>query len=159
MPSLVERLGTEPNRPSVIADCVAMIDNQVKSKGLAIRAAYATVKAIKRGFVRETVDGLLDEWLGKLQPHFDKWSAAKSGSFAEFLVARSDDVAEDLLSVTDGKAETTKHTTAKKMYVKMRPGAKRNVIEAIPELANTVEKYLNAEPPAATPPAPKPAQA
>jgi hypothetical protein len=142
MPTLVERLGVAPTRDSVIADCVAMIDNQVHGKGLALRAAYATVKAIKRGFVREVVDSLLDEWLGKLQPHYDKWAAAKAGAFSEFLVSRSDDVAEDLLSVTDSKAEVTKHTTAKKLYVKMRPSAKKNVIEAIPELAKTIEKYL-----------------
>jgi len=147
MATLVERLGAAPTRESVIADCVTMIDHQVGAKGLAIRMAYATVKAIKRGFVRDTVDALLDDWLGKLQPHFDKWSQAKAGSFAEFLVSRSDDVAEDLLSVTDAKAQVTKHTTAKKAYVKLRPGAKRNVIDAIPELAKTIEKYL-VEPPA-----------
>lgn len=154
MPTLVERLGAAPTRASVITDCVAMIDHQVQSKGgvggLTIRAAYATIKAIKRGFVPEVVDSLLDDWLGKLQPHYDKWAAAKAGSFSEFLVARSDDVAEDLLSVTDGKAETTKHTTAKKMYMKMRGSAKKNVIEAIPELAKTIEKYL-AEAPQAKP--------
>jgi hypothetical protein len=146
MPTLAERLGVAPTRDSVIADCVTMIDHQVQSKGgvggLTIRAAYATIKAIKRGFVREVVDSLLDEWLGKLQPHYDKWFAAKAGSFSEFLIARSDDVAEDLLSVTDAKAEVTKHTTAKKMYSKMRGSAKKNTIEAIPELAKIIEKHL-----------------
>jgi Family of unknown function (DUF6918) len=154
MPTLVERLGAAPTRDNVIADCVAMIDHQVQSKGgvggLTIRAAYATIKAIKRGFVRETVDALLDEWLGKLQPHHDKWQQSKAGAFAEFLVSRSDDVAEDLLSVTDAKAETTKHTTAKKAYLKMRGSAKKNVIEAIPELGKTIDKYLLEAPAAGT---------
>ena len=154
MPTLVERLGAAPTRESVIADCVTMIDHQVAAKGLAIRMAYATVKAIKRGFVRETVDALLDDWLGKLQPHFDKWQQAKAGSFSEYLVSRSDDVAEDLLSVTDGKAATTKHTTAKKAYLKMRPSAKKNVIEAIPELGKTIDKYIAAEATAAAGAAP-----
>lgn len=146
--SLVERIGVEPTRASVIADCVNLIDNQVKSKGgvggLAIRGAYATIKAIKRGFVPDVVNSLLDEWLEKLQPHYDKWEANKAGGFPDFVVARSEDVAEDLLSVTDKRAETTKHTTAKKAYLKMRGGAKRNVVEAIPELAKLVEKYLAA---------------
>ncbi len=158
-PTLVERIGVEPTRASVITDCVGLIDAQVKSKGgvggLAIRASYATIKAIKRGFVPDVVNSLLDEWLGKLQPHYDKWAANKAGSFPEFVIARSDDVAEDLLSVTDKRAETTKHTTAKKAYLKMRGGAKRNVIEAIPELTKLIEKYLAAPvvAPAATPPA------
>jgi hypothetical protein len=148
MTNLTERLGTEPTRAKVIEECVTLIDNQVKAKGgvsgLAIRASYTTIKAIKKKFVPEVVDGMLDDWLKKLQPHHDKWAGGGSGSFAEFLIARSDDVAEDLLSVTDSRAEKTTHTTAKKMYVKMRPSAKKNVIEALPELSRLLEKHLQA---------------
>ncbi|MBX3156465.1 MAG: hypothetical protein KF773_10735 [Deltaproteobacteria bacterium] len=151
MATLVEQLGKDPVRPAVIVDCVDLIDAQVKTKGFVIKSAYATIKAIKKKFVPETVDALLDDWLGKLQPHYDKWSANKASSFSDFLVARSDDVAEDLLSVTDTRAEKTSHTTAKKMYLRMRDGAKKNVIESIPSLATMLEKHLAAAPqPAAT---------
>ena len=64
--NLIERLGTEPVRTKVIDDCVALIDNQVRGKGL-IRTAYGTVKALKKNFVREVVDALLNDWMGKLQ--------------------------------------------------------------------------------------------
>ena len=144
MSNLVETLGQPPKREPVIKDCIALIDAQVKEKGFVIKSAYATIKAIKKSFVPEVVDSLLNDWLGKLQPHYDKWAANKSSSLTDFLVARSDDVAEDLLSVTDARAEKTSHTTAKKMYGKMREGAKRNVVEAIPELAKLVEKHLAA---------------
>jgi hypothetical protein len=146
MASLVEQLGKEPKRPQVVADCVDLIDAQVKQKGFVIKSAYATIKAIKKRFVPETVDGLLDDWLGKLQPHYDKWSAAKQSSFSDYVIARSDDVAEDLLSVTDARAERTSHTTAKKMYLKMRDSAKRNVVEAIPELSRMLERHLASGP-------------
>ncbi|MBZ0236902.1 MAG: hypothetical protein K8M05_31525 [Deltaproteobacteria bacterium] len=146
--SLVERIGVEPVRAKVIEECVELIDAQVKSKsglsGMAIKGAYATIKTIKRGFVPSVVDALLDDWLGKLQPHHDKWSAGGSGTFAEFVIARSDDVAEDLLQVTDERAAKTSHTTAKKAYEKMRGNAKKNVIEAIPELARLIEKHMAA---------------
>ena len=146
MPNLVEQLGKDPVRPLVIAECVQLIDGQVRQKGFVIKSAYATIKAIKKRFVPEVVDALLDDWLGKLQPHYDKWSATKPSSLADFLVARSDDVAEDLLSVTDARAEKTSHTTAKKMYLRMRDGAKKNVIESIPDLAKMVEKHLLSAP-------------
>lgn len=146
--SLVERIGVEPVRAKVIEECVELIDAQVKAKsglsGMAIKGAYATIKTIKRGFVPSVVDALLDDWLGKLQPHHDKWSAGGSGTFAEFVIARSDDVAEDLLQVTDERAAKTSHTTAKKAYEKMRGNAKKNVIEAIPELARLIEKHMAA---------------
>ena len=144
MPSLVEQLGKEPPRQQVVADCVDLIDAQVKQKGFVIKSAYATIKAIKKKFVPEVVDSLLDDWMGKIQPHYDKWVVSKPTSFSDYIIARSDEVAEDLLSVTDARAEKTSHTTAKKMYGKMRDGAKRNVVEAIPELAKTIEKHLAA---------------
>ena len=152
MPSLVEQLGKEPVRAQVVNDCVDLIDAQVKQKGFVIKSAYATIKAIKKRFVPEVVEGLLDEWLGKIQPHYDKWAVAKQGSFSDYVIARSDDVAEDLLSVTDARAQRTSHTTAKKMYQRMRDSAKRNVVEAIPELARMIERHLAAAPqqPAAT---------
>ena len=141
MSTLVEQIGKEPKRAAVISDCVELIDHQVKAKGFIMKSAYATIKAIKKGFVPETVDALLDDWLGKLQPHYDKWAAAKQTSFPDYVIARSDEVAEDLLSVTDARAEKTSHTTAKKMYMKMRDGAKKNVVEAIPDLAKMIEKH------------------
>ncbi len=144
MTNLVEQLGKEPTRQGVIADCCDLIDGQVKQKGFLIKSAYATIKTIKRKFVPEVVDSLLDDWLSKVQPHFDKWSANKSSTLSEFLVSRGDDVAEDLLSVTDVRAQKTSHGTAKKMYLKMRDGAKKNVIEAIPDLAKLIEKHLAA---------------
>lgn len=152
MSSLVEELAKEPVRSVVLEDCVELIEAQVRQKGFIIKSAYATIKAIKKRFIPETVDSMLDEWLGKLQPHYDKWSAQKTSTFSDHLVARSDDVAEDLLSVTDGRAAKSSHTTAKKMYGRMREGAKKNVIEAIPELAKLIEKHLAAAPrqPAAT---------
>jgi hypothetical protein len=140
---LVDTLGREPVRPKVIEETVGLIDSQVKTKGFLIKGAYSTIKTIKKGFVAETVDALLDDWLGRLQPHYDKWETAKTSTFADYVIARSDDVAEDLLKVTDERAARTSHTTAKKMYGRMRDSAKRNVVEAIPDLARLLEKHLD----------------
>jgi|SRR5688572_22616672 hypothetical protein len=142
MSSLKEQLGQDPIRAKVIEECVALIDAQIKTKGFMLKAAYTTIKAIKRRFVAEVVDGLLDEWLDKIQPHYDKWAAAKPSTFADYVIARSDDVAEDLLSVTDKRAQRTTHTRVAKMYEKHRPTAKKDVIDAIPELSRMLERHL-----------------
>lgn len=140
--TLIEQIGKDPIRATVVDDCVNLIETQVKAKGFVLKSAYATIKAIKKSFVPEVVDGLLDEWLGKIQPHYEKWDAARQGAFSDYVIARSEDVAEDLLQVTDARAERTSHTTAKKMYGKMRDSAKRNVVEAIPDLARLIERHL-----------------
>ena len=142
--TLVEQLGKEPQRPVVVGECVELIDAQVKQKGFIMKSAYATIKTIKKKFVPEVVDSLLDDWLGRIQPHYEKWETTKPSSFSDYIIARSDDVAEDLLKVTDQRAENTSHTTAKKMYMRMRDSAKKNVVEAIPDLARLIEKHLQA---------------
>ena len=168
MPTLVERIAVPPQRAKVVEDCCHLIDEQVKHKsglsGMAVKGAYATIKTIKRGFVPGVVEALLDDWLKKLQPHYDRWASGGSGTFSEFVIARSDDVAEDLLAVTDERAETTTHTTAKKAYLRMRGSAKKNVIEAIPDLARLIEQHLAvstaaAAKPAAAKPAAEPTKA
>jgi hypothetical protein len=148
--TLQEQIAVDPARPRVVAECVNLIDEQVRAKGgvrgMTVRAAYATIKTLKRGFVTGVVEALLDDWLTKLEPYYVRWGSGASGSFSEYLIARSDEVAEDLLEVTDKRAETTKHTTAKKYYFKMRDKAKDNVVDAVPELARLIERHLEAAP-------------
>lgn len=145
--NLNEFLGTEPMRARVVADCVELIDQQVQSKsglsGVAIKGAYGTIKRIKKGFVPDVVNALLDDWLERIQPYHDTWASGGGATFSEFLVARSDEVAEDLLSVTDRRAQNSSHKTAKKAYEKMRGSAKTNVVEAIPALGRALERRLD----------------
>ena len=63
MPTLKEILLVPGNRPKVIADCVKVIEEEVDAKsgltGLAVKGAFAVVKAVKPGFVPEAVDHML----------------------------------------------------------------------------------------------------
>ena len=43
---------------------LGLIDLQVKQKNFVIKSAYAMIKGIKKKFVPEVVDALLDDWLG-----------------------------------------------------------------------------------------------
>ena len=97
--TLVEQLGKDPVRPNVVTDCVNLIDAQVKQKGFMLKSAYATIKALKKKFVPEVVDALLDDWLGKLQPHYEKWGVAKASSFADYVIARALVPLERMLAV------------------------------------------------------------
>ena len=148
MATLAEQLLDEETRPKLVDECVALIDEEVrKKKGIKatlLKGAYKTVKAIKRGFVRGVVDALLDDWVAKLEPYYAEHQAKGSGPFKTTVLAQRDAVAESLLEVTDERAETTKHTTAKKLYVRLRSSAKSNVEEALPGLADVVDEHLAA---------------
>jgi hypothetical protein len=140
--TLIEQIAQEPVRSTVVEECCVLIDTQVKSKGFVIKSGYAAVKALKKRFVPEVVDGLLNDWLAELQPHYERWQTGKQSTFADYIISRSDDVAEDLLKVTDRRAEKSSHGTAKKMYGRLRDSAKKNVVEAIPDLARLIQKHL-----------------
>jgi len=145
-PTLTDQISAEQTRPKVVLECVTLIDGEVKSKsgfgGVALRGAYATIKAIKRGFVPEVVEALLDDWVVQLEPYYDRWRSGGGTTFSDYVSGRSEDVAEDLLKVTDVRAANTKHTTAKKAYNKMRGSAKKHVIQAVPKLGALLEKHL-----------------
>jgi hypothetical protein len=142
---LAEKLAAGPRRERVVEDCVKLVDEEVRQKsgfsGAFVKTAYATVKGIKPRFVPEVIDGLLDDWIARLEPYHESWGKG-GGSFADYLTARSDEVAEDLLGVTDERAAGTRHKTARKLYDKMRPAAKRNVVAAIPRLGALIERHL-----------------
>ena len=146
MPSLKEQLLTDDVRPTLVRQCTDLVDQEVASKrgisGIAIKGAYKTVKAIKRGFVPGVVDFLLDEWVDKLESYYEGFLGQDGGDFVSYISARRPEVAESLLEVTDKRATTTTHRTAGKVYRKLRPSAKQNVSEAVPKLARIVQGHL-----------------
>jgi hypothetical protein len=147
MSTLKDQLLTPANRPALIRDCGRLIDEEVDKKGglsgLLIKGAFKTVKAIKPGFIEHVIDGLLDDWVGKLQGHFDRWSeAGKQGTFGAFVAKDAGAVAEKLLEVTDARAHKVEHKTVATLYGKLRPNAKEHVIAAVPGLGRVVDRYL-----------------
>jgi hypothetical protein len=143
--SLAEKLTQPPHREKVVSDCVGLVDAEVKSKGglsgAAVKVGYGVVKTVKPRFVAEVVDGMLDEWVAKLEPYYDEWAKNPAGrSFGGYLTSRKDAASEALLAVTDARAKHAKNGSVKKMYEKMRPSAKRHVEEALPRLGDLVEQ-------------------
>ena len=139
---------TSPQKHTqVVKDCVVVVDEEVGAKGglsgLAVKAAYATVKAVKPGIIASAVDALLPEFARKLEPFYDEWQATGSGETLErFLAARSGAVAEALLSVTDARAERAQNPAVRKAYDKLRPSGRRHVEEAIPRVGRVLERHL-----------------
>jgi hypothetical protein len=144
MTTLKEVLTTEAKRPKVIADCVALIDEEVKSKGgiggLAIKGAYAVVKAVKPGFIAEAVDHMLDDFAAKLEPFYEQAKAAGQTA-AVHMNARPADVANALLAISDERASRAKNQTVKKAYEKLRPTGQKHVESAVPAIGRLIDQH------------------
>lgn len=141
--TLKEQITSPEIRPVVVKECVALVESEVGGKGLIIRGAYKTVKKIKPGFVHSAIDGLLDDWLDKMEPFYGTWREGGNGDYADYLEAHKGEVADQLLQVTDERAKTSKHRTAAKMYGKLRPSALKNVESAVPGLGKLIESHLS----------------
>ena len=115
----------------------------MKQKGFVIKSAYSTIKTIKKRFVAETVDALLDDWLGKLQPHYDKWETAK----AELVRGLRDRAQRRCRrGSAEGHRRARREDVAHDREEDVRPDARlgeANVVEAIPDLARLLEKHLD----------------
>lgn len=146
MTSLKE-IVTSDKRPAIVRDAVNLVDSEVSSKsglsGMAIKAGYKAVKAIKPTLIQDAVDNLLDKFVDKLEPFHTSWAdAGKSGGFDSYLSARKSEVANALLSVTDERAKSVDNKTIRKTYEKLRPQGEKNVEAAVPGLGRVLNKYV-----------------
>ncbi len=144
MPALKEILTAPDKRKEVVADCAKLVDEEVASKGgfsgLAVKAAYGMVKALKPGIIPHAIDDLLDDFAEKIQPFWEKAKEAKQPTDA-YIAGHADEVAESLLAITDGRAARTKHGTIKKAYEKLRPTGKKHTMEAMPRVGRLIQKH------------------
>ena len=87
---------------------------------------------------------MLDDFCRSLEPIYQTWRVKDPRpSLHTELLADPSRSADALLGVTDRRAERSSHTTLKKLYAKLRPTAKKHVVDALPGLARTIEPYLN----------------
>lgn len=142
--TLLQKLGPQPKRTQVIADCVRIIEQEVANKsgisGMAISASHRMVETFKPGFVSIVMDVLFDDFCRALQPIVDEAHASQQ-PIGLFFNAQSDRVAEALLSITDRRARNSQLLGVKAAYEQLRGMAKKNVVEAVPRLATLLERH------------------
>lgn len=141
-------LADASKRPRLLSDCERLIEAEVDAKGgltgLAIKGAYKVVCAIKPGIIREAMDGLLDDFVKRLEPFYaeHRKNGGEPRSFGDALARRAGDVADGLLGITDDRARKAKNASLKSAYDKLRPQAKKHVEEAVPRVGRTLSPHL-----------------
>ncbi len=146
MGSLVEVLKDPAIRPQVIADCEKMLDAEVASKrgisGMGVKAAFKTLKAIKPGMIRHTLDDLIDELATKVDPFWQDCQAQGANPRA-FFTSNSGAIANALLEITDFRASQSKFKNIVRAYNTLRPKAVQYIGEAMPRFSELVSKYAS----------------
>lgn len=146
MGSLQETVKDQARRKAVIDDCAGLIDAEVSDKGglsgMAIKAAYATVKGLRPGMIPMAMDGLLDDFSAKVDPFWAR--CQESGARPrDFFTKEKQAIANALLGITDDRAKKTPHRTLKAAYEKLRPQAVDHIGAAMPRLADLIQKHAS----------------
>jgi hypothetical protein len=132
-------------QPSVVADCLTLIDEEVSSKSgisaAALKLAYKTAKTFAKGYLREIVEKLLPEFVAALEPYWADFTASGASGFGDYLAKHGDEVSEALLAVTDATARTSRKAVILKAYGTVRGGAAKHIQAALPNLGAMTEKY------------------
>ena len=147
MKQLSDLVSDPAKRPAVINDCVQLIHDEVKAKkgftGIAVKGAFKLVVALKPSILEESVDSLLDDFVGKLQPFYEQFQqGGESGTLSALMGGQASNVAEALLSITDARAQRASNKTLVKAYNSLRPKGKVHVEAAAPGIGRVLDKHI-----------------
>lgn len=141
-------LSDASKRPALLSDCERLIEDEVGSKsgltGMAIKTGYKVVCRVKPGIIREVMDGLLDDFVKRLDPFWTQHrdSGGAPDAFPGFMTAHSSDIADGLLGITDDRARRANNKVLVGAYEKLRPQGKKHVVEAVPRVSTMLSKYI-----------------
>ena len=143
--TLTEILLAPDTKPQVVADCYALIEQEISEKsgvsGTAVKIAYKTVNTFKPGHIRFMVKDLLPEMVAQLEPFWADFVSSGGADFGDYLAKRGEEVAQALLSVTDARAEASHRPTIIKAYNTVRGSAGKHIQAALPRVGDLVQKY------------------
>ena len=148
MPAPLQEILLGPDtQPEVIADCYALIQQEVSGKsgisGTAVKLAYKTVNTFMPGHIRNMVGKLLPDMVDQLQPFWADFNSSGGSDFGDYLAKRGDEVAQALLSVTDAKAAASGRPTIVRAYGSIRSSAVKHIEAALPRVGDLVLKYVD----------------
>ncbi|HJN74307.1 MAG TPA: hypothetical protein QGF58_10280 [Myxococcota bacterium] len=146
MGALSDALNDPGKRKAIIDDGIAVIEEEVASKrgfrGLAVKAGFKAVKAIRPGVIGMALDHLMPDFAKQIDPFYDDWKASGSGTLESYFSSRDGEIANALLSITDGRARHAQNRAMKKAYDKLRPQGVEHTKAAIPRLAGLVGRHV-----------------
>ena len=143
--TLPEMLLTPAVQPRVVADCQALVEQELAAKsglsGTAVKVAYKAVTTFAPGYYQEMIEKMLPGMADALQPFWADFSGSGGADFGDYLAKRPGEVSAALLSVTDAMAADGHRAVILKAYGAVRGGAGKHIEAALPNLGAMVQKY------------------
>jgi len=142
---LTDKINDTAAYARIAADCTQLIDEQVAAKGglsgVALKATYTVIKGVSNDYVTGAVRRLLPETLSALNPIWTE--GVDYGDPVAYLSEHSDRTADLILSTTDARIAKNGGGIVGASYHKLRKSIKRDVVDAVPDLAKIIHKHAN----------------
>lgn len=146
MASLIELAKDPAKRKAIVDDAAKLLDSEVADKrgfsGKAVKLAFRAVKGVSPGMIPMSIDALLDDFCVQVQPFWEE-AQTKGVSARAHFQAQSSAIAAALLSITDARAERSTQRVLKSAYSKLRGQAVKHITDAMPRLADLVERHAS----------------
>lgn len=140
---LSDILSDKAVKAQVAADCAALIDGQVASKGgfggMALKTTYGVVKGMNSGYIPGAVERILPEVVASLEPLWAEGEQA--GDPVTYLAQNQGRAADVILGVTDRRIAKTDNGLVRSSYTKLRQSVIGDVESAVPGLAQIFGRY------------------
>jgi hypothetical protein len=141
--SLQDKLRDPATGRVVVDDAVRILDEEVAARsglsGMAVKAGYKTVKALKPGMIQAALGMLLPEFAPVVEPH---WERAKiTPDPRGYFRAHAGEIADGLLGVTDRRAARAQNAVMKKVYAQLRPSAREHTMAGVPRLVDLLQRH------------------
>jgi len=138
-------LEDQQKRRALVGDLASVVEDEVSSKkglgGLAIKAAFGLMTGARPGFLKDAIDHLLDGSFAGLGPILEQ-GQRQGHSVGAALRADPAKAATALLKVVDDRAGRSSNQALRKAYEKLRGTAQKQVEEAVPRLADTLDRHF-----------------
>jgi len=146
MASLIELAKDPAKRKAIVDDAAKLLDSEVADKrgfsGKAVKLGFRAVKGVSPGMIPMSIDALLDDFCVQVQPFWEEAQTKGLDARVHFQ-AQSSAIASALLSITDARAERSTQRVLKSAYSKLRGQAVKHITEAMPRLADLVERHAS----------------
>ena len=146
MGRLSNAITDDSRRRRIVDDGVRVIEQEVRSKkglsGIAVKAGFKVIRAFRPNILPMAMNELLDDFAEQIDPFYDRFEADGGGDLGSYFSRNGSAIANALLSITDARAQKSPHASLKKAYGKLRPQALGHVQDALPRVAEMVERHV-----------------
>ncbi len=123
------------------ADCCALVETEIKKRGMTIRTAYGVALKLKPDLVTRTVRELMPGFVAELEPCYADFQSGSSTALRAHFMAHADTVADAMLTVADRRAARIHSRTISSGYKRVRGKARREIIDAMPQIATVLARH------------------